>query len=71
VAYVTLAESAGIKEAEIIEWARAHIGERAAVPKDVYIVDQIPLTAVGKIFKPALKWDAIRESLCGRVVRAG
>jgi fatty-acyl-CoA synthase len=62
VAYVTLAESAAIKEAEIIEWARAHIGERAAVPKYVYIVDQIPLTAVGKIFKPALKWDAIRRA---------
>ncbi|MBW2284391.1 MAG: acyl-CoA synthetase, partial [Deltaproteobacteria bacterium] len=40
---------------------REHIGERAAVPKDVFIVDEIPLTAVGKIFKPKLRWDATRR----------
>lgn len=62
VAYVTLAENAAVGEGEIIEWARAHIGERAAAPKYVYIVDQIPLTSVGKIFKPALKWDAIQRA---------
>ena len=41
--------------------ARDHIGERAAVPKDVFVIDQIPLTAVGKIFKPALRWDATKR----------
>ncbi|KJS31241.1 MAG: AMP-binding protein [Desulfatitalea sp. BRH_c12] len=62
VAYVELAEGAEIGESDIAQWVQSHIGERAAVPKAIYIVDQIPLTAVGKIFKPALRWDAIRRT---------
>ena len=31
------------------------ISERAAVPKQVTVVEEMPLTGVGKIFKPALK----------------
>ncbi|WP_054032664.1 acyl-CoA synthetase [Desulfatitalea tepidiphila] len=62
VAYVALAQDAGISENDIVQWAQSHIGERAAIPKAVYIVDQIPLTAVGKVFKPALRWDAIRRA---------
>jgi fatty-acyl-CoA synthase len=58
VAYVELAEQSALTREEIMEWAREKIGEKAAVPKDVFIVDRIPLTAVGKIFKPALRWDA-------------
>jgi hypothetical protein len=30
------------------------LSERAAIPKDVIIIDALPLTAVGKTFKPAL-----------------
>lgn len=62
VAYVELAENAAVNENDILQWAQTHIGERAAVPKAVYIVDQIPLTAVGKLFKPALRWDAIQRT---------
>ena len=41
---------------------RQSIGERAAVPKEVVILDEIPLTPVGKIFKPALKFHAIKNA---------
>jgi fatty-acyl-CoA synthase len=58
VAYVELAERSPLTREEIMQWARENIGEKAAVPKEVFIVDSIPLTAVGKIFKPALRWDA-------------
>jgi fatty-acyl-CoA synthase len=58
VAYVELAEQSALTKEAIMQWARENIGEKAAVPKDVFIVDRIPLTAVGKIFKPALRWDA-------------
>jgi len=58
VAYVEVSDDMPVTREEILNWTREHIGERAAVPKDVFIVDQIPLTAVGKIFKPALRWDA-------------
>lgn len=61
VAYVELAEGASASQSDVVAWAQAHIGERAAVPKEVYVVDQIPLTAVGKIFKPALRWDATKR----------
>ena len=61
VAYVQLAEGSALSAAEILEYAASHIGERAAIPREVYIVDAIPLTPVGKIFKPALRRDAIER----------
>ena len=61
VAYVELKQGAKITEDEILEYLRKEVGERAAVPKQVFIVPQIPLTPVGKIFKPALRWESIRK----------
>ncbi len=61
VAYVQVAEDTKLSEEEIMEWAQKHIGEKAAVPKEIVITEQIPLTPVGKIFKPALRWDATRR----------
>ena len=49
------------KEQEILAWAKANIGEKAAIPKEIIILPQIPLTPVGKIFKPALRWDATKR----------
>jgi fatty-acyl-CoA synthase len=71
VAYVELAEGAQVSEADIVQWAGAHIGERAAVPKEIYIIDHIPLTAVGKIFKPALRWDAIQRTYAKELTALG
>ncbi len=61
VVYVQLAPGASATEEELLAWAREHVGERAAVPKRVYIVDAIPTTAVGKIFKPALVWREVED----------
>jgi fatty-acyl-CoA synthase len=61
IAYVQLQEDADLSEAQIFEYLKGEIGERAAIPKEVYIVDQIPLTPVGKIFKPSLRWQAIQR----------
>jgi fatty-acyl-CoA synthase len=61
VAYVELKEGAKMTEGEILEYLGKEVGERAAVPKQVYIIPQIPLTPVGKIFKPALRWESIRK----------
>ncbi len=61
VAFVEVAEGSGLTEEKILEYARSEIGERAAIPKEVLIVPQVPLTAVGKIFKPALRWEAVRR----------
>lgn len=65
VAYVQLQEGAGLKGTDILEKVGDAIGERAAVPKEVVVLDELPLTPVGKIFKPALRWDAIRRTYEG------
>ncbi len=61
VAYVQLQENAGLSAREILDYLQKEIGERAAIPKEIAIIDEIPLTPVGKIFKPALRWDAIKR----------
>ncbi|SMF99473.1 acyl-CoA synthetase [Burkholderia singularis] len=67
VAYVQLKAGARASEDDLAEFMRAEIGERAALPKQIRIVDAMPLTAVGKIFKPELKRretaDALRSAL--------
>ena len=61
IAYVQLQEDADLSEAQIVDYLKSEIGERAAIPKEIYIVDEIPLTPVGKIFKPSLRWQAIQR----------
>ncbi len=61
VVYVEVAEGSNITQEDLVNWAQNNIGERAAIPKDVIIIDQMPLTSVGKIFKPALRWDSIKR----------
>lgn len=63
VAYVQLHAGASVTEEELMEFAKRNISERAAHPKYIRIVDQIPLTAVGKIFKPALRHREIVDVL--------
>jgi fatty-acyl-CoA synthase len=39
------------------------VPERAAAPKTVTVLDALPLTSVGKPFKPALRAEAAREAV--------
>ena len=59
VAYVELKAGHQATPAELIHYLRERTPERAAVPVDLHLVQPMPLTAVGKIFKPALRVDAI------------
>lgn len=61
VAYVQLKPGATVAALELISYLREHTPERAAVPVALHFVDPMPLTAVGKIFKPALRIDAMRR----------
>ena len=61
VAYVQLQEGADLTEEQVLDYLKKEMGERAAIPKEVFIIEQIPLTPVGKIFKPALRWEAIEQ----------
>jgi len=58
VAYVQLKSGVDASSGELIDYLRQHTPERAALPVALHFVDPMPLTAVGKIFKPALRLDA-------------
>ena len=61
VAYVQLQQAADLTPDQILDYLKKEIGERAAVPREVVIIEEMPLTPVGKIFKPALRWKAIQK----------
>jgi long-chain acyl-CoA synthetase len=54
VAFVALTEPGALTESELIDWARERIGGYK-YPREVQIVDAIPLTAVGKLDRKALR----------------
>jgi acyl-CoA synthetase (AMP-forming)/AMP-acid ligase II len=58
-AFVELVAGASITEAELLEFCKEHVQERAAQPKHMTIMSELPKTAVGKIFKPDLRKNAI------------
>ena len=58
VVYVTLRPGCAATIEELHAHAKSSIPERAAVPSEVVVRDALPLTAVGKIFKPDLRFDA-------------
>jgi fatty-acyl-CoA synthase len=64
VAYVQLKpDQAHTKPQDILQYAAARTPERAAVPVQLYCIASIPLTAVGKVFKPALRLDAAERAV--------
>jgi fatty-acyl-CoA synthase len=71
VAYVQLKPGATATEKELLDFAKREITERAALPRHIRIVEQIPLTGVGKIFKPELKRREIVDALTQALGEAG
>ena len=71
VAYVVPAGPGRFDEAELLAWAVTAIDEPAARPKRIYPVTEIPVTAVGKQFKPALIADAAVRALTEALTTAG
>ena len=58
-AYVELVSGANATPDELLSFAKGRIAERAALPKYIEIIDELPKTAVGKVFKPDLRRSAI------------
>ncbi len=71
VAYVVPADLGQFDEAELLAWADTAIGERAARPKRIYPIPAIPLTPVGKPYKPALAADAAARAVAKTLAKAG
>jgi fatty-acyl-CoA synthase len=71
VAYVVPASPGPFDETELLAWAATAIGEAAARPKRIYPMTAIPVTEVGKPFKPALAADAAVRAITEALTAAG
>ncbi|GAB4295817.1 MAG: acyl-CoA synthetase [Roseovarius sp.] len=70
-AYVELVAGAQVSAEELMAHCRQHVHERAAIPKHVEILPELPKTAVGKVFKPDLRKRAIRRVYDAALAEAG
>jgi fatty-acyl-CoA synthase len=61
VAYVQLVAGSQMTEADLLALA-ARIPERAAIPKEIFVVDKLPLTDTGKPAKVSLRHDAAERT---------
>ncbi len=61
IAYVALKPGATADAASLCDYAKENVFERPAAPAEVIVIDEMPVTAVGKIFKPTLRYDATRR----------
>lgn len=70
-AYVELVEGASVTPEELKAYAEERVTERAAHPKYVEILPELPKTAVGKVFKPDLRRMAITRVYNQALAEAG
>ena len=70
-AFVTLKPGQDIDGASLLEAVAPQVYERPAVPKRVVVLDALPLTAIGKVYKPALRLRATELKLKELLGRAG
>lgn len=70
-AFVELVAGQTVSEQELIEHCKEHVHERAARPKHITILDALPKTAVGKVFKPDLRRRAITRVFDEALSKAG
>jgi fatty-acyl-CoA synthase len=62
IAYVQLTTDARVTVEELQKFALDHIPERPAAPKEIVVLDRMPLTDVGKPVKTQLRADAARRA---------
>jgi len=70
-AYVELVEGGSATGEDLRDHCKVHVHERAAVPKYVEVLDELPKTAVGKVFKPDLRKRAITRVYNAALEEAG
>ena len=70
-AFVELVEGASVSEEELLQYCEVHVHERAAIPKHLTVLEALPKTAVGKVFKPDLRKHAITRVYNGALEQAG
>jgi fatty-acyl-CoA synthase len=60
-----------VTEEELLAYCEKTISERAAIPKRIEFIETMPVTAVGKFFKPELRNRAIHRVLSDALHEAG
>ncbi len=70
-AYVELVGGANTTVEDLMAYATRHINERAAQPKYIELLPELPKTAVGKVFKPDLRKRAIARIYDAALAEAG
>lgn len=70
-AFVELVDGASVTPEELMEFCKLHVHERAAIPKHMTVLDELPKTAVGKVFKPDLRRHAITRVYNEALLKAG
>jgi fatty-acyl-CoA synthase len=63
VAYVTLKPQQSVDPAQLLAEVGPTVYERPAQPKRVTVLQSLPMTAVGKVYKPALRLAALEIKL--------
>jgi fatty-acyl-CoA synthase len=71
VVYVQLRPGMSATADALLQWGREHIAERAAWPKQVVVLQALPTTAVGKLFKPGLVEMEVRSVVAEEAQAAG
>ena len=69
--YVELVDGGSATIEELKEWCKERVHERAAQPRYIELMDELPKTAVGKIFKPDLRKRAITRIYNSALAEAG
>ena len=70
-AYVELVAGANVTVDELMQHCANIITERAAMPKYIEVLSELPKTAVGKVFKPDLRKSAITRIYNAALADAG
>jgi fatty-acyl-CoA synthase len=63
VCFVELLPDAEVRVEDLHQHAQSMIDERPAWPNLIQVVDAIPLTSVGKIFKPSLRCEIAKQKV--------
>jgi fatty-acyl-CoA synthase len=71
VAFVVLKPGARPEPSDLLAFVTPHVPERPAVPKRIEVLSALPLTAIGKVYKPALRARATERVLRERLAAAG
>jgi fatty-acyl-CoA synthase len=62
VAYIQRVAGSNVTAQELAAFAQQHVSERPAVPKEIHLIDAMPLTDIGKPDKVGLRFDAAKRA---------